>query len=398
MKRQIAVVGGGPAGWNVALSLARGGFDTVLLAGSVPADRRTTALLGDTVDHLVALGVFARLENAEPLRVMRIVDDTGRLLRAPTVEFRAAEVDRSEFGFNVQNTDLASAFRLAAENEPRLTVLDASLAAVSVVGDKAMLLLEDGVSVAADLVVGADGRRSIVRESAGIRFDAWSYPQTAIVLNFSHRVPHRGTSTEFHTATGPFTQVPLKGSRSSLVWVETPAAAGALAALPAAELSRVVEERMHSILGAVEVEESIQSFPIAGGRARQLVGSRTALVGESAHVFPPIGAQGLNLGIRDGKRLADALAAHRDDPGLAAALSRYAASARGDVLIRTLGTDLLNRSLLADFLPVQLARALTLQTMAASAPMRRFAMREGLTPTLGLRQLAARLAGRRGTR
>ena len=238
--------------------------------------------------------------------------------------------------------------------------------------------LETGGTVTAKLAAAADGRRSPAREAAGIAVKFWEAGQSALVLNFSHARPHDDTSTEFHTEDGPFTQVPLPGRRSSLVWVTRRRRAGELAALPEAELSRLVEERMQSMLGRVEVEPGRQVYPLASALPRRFADRRVALVGEAAHIFPPIGAQGLNLGIRDAEDLTKVALRHAADPGAAAALAAYDRARRPDILARSSAVDMLNRSLLSDLLPAQAARAAGLSLLRVTPPLRAFFMREGL--------------------
>ena len=132
----------------------------------------------------------------------------------------------------------------------------------------------------------------------------WSYPQTALVLNFKHTRPHGGVSTEFHTETGPFTQVPLPATasahhRSSLVWVINPQQVENLQNKSLAELSKIVETKLQSCFGAVSIEAAPQAFPLSGMTANRFAANRVALVGETGHFFPPIGAQGFNLSLRD---------------------------------------------------------------------------------------------------
>ncbi|BDA84575.1 2-octaprenyl-6-methoxyphenol hydroxylase [Aureimonas sp. SA4125] len=388
LKAEIGVVGGGLAGYATAIAFALEGFDTVLLAPAPSReDGRSTALLGPSVAFLESLGVFEGLRaKAEALTVMRIIDDTGRLMRAPSISFDSREIDLAAFGFNALNADLMQALATrAATLGERLRVIDASVDDVAVEPDGALLRLGDGSSLSVALVVGADGRHSVVRERAKIACRAWSYPQSAIVLNFAHERPHGGISTEFHRTTGPFTQVPLPGRRSSLVWVETPETADLVVDLKPERLERMIEERLHSILGAVTLDGPVQAFPLKGASAARLTAPRVALVGEAAHVFPPIGAQGLNLGLRDAAAIVEAAVAGRDDPGCTMVLSRYEAARRGDVMSRSLGVDLLNRSLLASLLPTQAARAVGLSALAAIPWLRRFAMREGVAPGAGLK-------------
>jgi 2-octaprenyl-6-methoxyphenol hydroxylase len=177
--------------------------------------------------------------------------------------------------------------------------------------------------------------------------------------------------------------VPLPGQRSSLVWVLDPLDADELASLNDAELSGKIEHASHSILGKIEVEAGRGLFPLSIATARKFADRRIALVGEAAHVIPPIGAQGLNLGLRDAATIGElAIAAQRDgrDIGGADVLAAYDKMRRADVGSRSLAIDLLNRTLLTDFLPVQGMRGLGLYMIDRIAPLRRAVMREGVSP------------------
>ena len=163
-RRQIIVVGGGLAGTATALGLAAAGFDTLLAAPQAPEDARSSAILGRSLAFLAELGVVDALgENKAPLAVMRIVDDLGRLLRAPTVEFKASEVGLSAFGINVLNADLAKALATCVAGTGNLEVRQVAAGGLTHSNDRAIVTLEDGTEVAADLVVAADGRRSAMR-------------------------------------------------------------------------------------------------------------------------------------------------------------------------------------------------------------------------------------------
>ncbi len=152
------------------------------------------------------------------------------------------------------------------------------------------------------------------------------------------------------------------------------------------------------ILGRIEVAGVVGQFPMGGLKARSLVGPRIALAGEAAHAMPPIGAQGLNLSLRDAAKLTDVLGSAKrrgEDLGSAQVLDRYAAAREGDVAIRGLGVDLLNRALLADRLPVDLLRGAGLLALGSLAPLRRLAMRQGLMPSATHRRRPGLTAGDR---
>ncbi len=385
----IAVVGAGPVGLAAALALADGGHTIALVAPkSPPADQRTSALLVGSIALLERLGVWSALaDKAAPLRTMRIVDGTHRLIRAPEVSFDAGEIGLDAFGYNLPNAVLVAALE-AALGERRIVRIEAFVESVVTDADFVTLALSSGEAVTARLAVAADGRRSKVRDGAGIPIDDWRYDQAALVCNLRHSLSHRDASTEFHTEAGPFTLVPLPGNCSSLVWVDRPAEVKRRLEIPEADLAAEIEARSASILGAVELDGKRQMFPLSGMTARRFAANRVMLAGEAAHLFPPIGAQGLNLGYRDVAALADVLGAHVADPGSDEALAAYDTARRGDVLGRTTAVDAMNRTLLSDFLPVQAMRGAGLFLLDRLPPLRRMAMRQGLAITGTDRQAA----------
>ena len=384
MTAEVAVVGGGPAGVTAAIALAAAGIATTLIGRRPAADHRTTALLAGSVTALDTLDVWERCKaQAAALRTMRIVDDTARLIRAPEVNFAASEIGLEAFGYNIENRHLMAALDARAKELPTLTRIEDEAVAVEIDGRRVTIKLKSGRDIATRLVIGADGRRSLCRAAAGIEIDGRSYPQTALTFNLRHTRPHHDISTEFHTESGPFTLIPLPGNRSSLVCVLDPATAARLGELDDAALAEELERRAHSIVGRFEVEKDRGVFPLAVATARQFGANRVALVGEAAHLIPPIGAQGLNLGLRDAATVSELVVAlHRDgrDFGGEQALARYDAQRRADIKSRAFAVDLLNRTLLSNFLPIQSARGLGLYLIERIGPLRRALMREGVQP------------------
>jgi len=382
----VIVVGGGPAGLTAAIALAETGASAALLARLAPyADNRTTALLGASTDLLERLDVWRRCrDQAAALQTMRLVDDTGRLIRAPEVRFSSDEIGLEQFGYNIDNRTLMTALEARAAELSSLTRYDDEAAAIDPQDAVVSVQTRGGQSLSARLVVGADGRQSLSRKAAGIDVMRRDLHQSALTFNIRHSRAHRNISTEFHTPRGPCVFVPLPGSRCSVVWVSATKEAQRLMALDDAELSEAAEKQSHSILGRINVEPRRNLFPLTIESPGQFASHRTALVGESAHVLPPIGAQGLNMGLPDDDDNVD-IVGHAmslgEDPGSPQVLARYQTARRSDVASRMFAIDIANRSLLSDFLPMQSLRAAGLHLIGSFGPLRRLAMREGLAPS-----------------
>jgi 2-octaprenyl-6-methoxyphenol hydroxylase len=386
-RSDILIAGSGAAGLTLGIALAEAGFE-VTIVGRLDLRRngRTVALFEASLRLYRALGLWERLAaQAAPLATIRIIDDTNSAFRPPPVEFEAGEIDLPAFGQNIENADLVAELAAAARQMPGLRLIEGFLTDYDFRPESVAATLEDGRRFEAALIVGADGRGSALRAAAGIGVREWSYRQVALTTILSHAEPHLDTSTEFHTREGPFTLVPLparagRPHRSSLVWLMNPSEAERRLALEEAALAAEIEQHAHALLGTMALEGECGSFPMSGLRALRLTAPRLALVGDAGHFFPPIGAQGLNLGLRDVAELVECLEEAAADAGAPAALDRYERRRAADIVSRTLSIDLLNRSLLFDLPPVDFVRAAGMVVVRAIGPLRRAVMREGILP------------------
>lgn len=397
-RNDIAVVGAGPTGLAAALAFAHVGANVTLI-GAPPLpesaqrlDTRTAALLQSSIDMLKAIGVWDALRpHAAPLKGIRIIDDSDSLLRAPDVEFGSHELGLDAFGYNIANSALVEVLYRQATSA-MVALQPANVDQIELAPSHAVLGgKQGGWQVSTSLVVGADGRHSICRSRAGIAVSERRYGQAAIATSFAHGKPHRGISIELHRRGGSVTTVPLTDPQaSSLIWLGETAEIDGLMALDAVGFGLALAERLGGLLGSVGDVGACARFPVVHLGAETLVGRRTALIGEAAHVLPPIGAQGLNLSLRDAATLADCVKValeQEGDPGSDEVLSAYDRARKLDVLTRTVGIDILSRSLLSGFLPLHAARGLVSYGLNALAPLRRLAMRIGMAPPTELPSL-----------
>jgi 2-octaprenyl-6-methoxyphenol hydroxylase len=343
---------------------------------------RTTALMQSSLAVLERIGVWpAVAPDTGALKKLRLIDATGSLVRAPEILFDCAELGLTAFGHNIQNTRLLAALHDAARNLPGLTIVPEAATAVRYETGHVRARLANGAEIVASLAIGADGRNSICRTAAGIQVKEHDYPQAALAFNIAHTRPHDSISTEFHRRGGPVVFVPLPGNRSSIVYVNTLEETERLASLDPSALGRELENLTQGLLGRITPDKPRGSRALSSLEAARFAQNRIALVGEAAHVLPPIGAQGLNLGIRDAAAIAERAAeavARGGDPGSPELLASYDRARRADTTPRQIAVDVLNRSLLSDLLPFDAGRSLGLWALGAIPPLRREVMRRGV--------------------
>ena len=393
MRRQstdIVIAGGGVAGLTAAATFGTAGFDVTIIDPTPPvtvgdqdgSDLRTTAFLQPAQRFLEAAGLWSRLAaHAAPLQVMRIVDIGTD---APvTRDFNAADISDLPFGWNLPN------WLLRREMVGRLTELP-NVDFRPGVGFKSMLArtsevivtLSDGSQLAARLLIGADGRNSAVRQAAGIGAKTMRYGQKALTFAVTHNAPHDNVSTEIHRSGGPFTLVPLPDHDgkpcSAVVWMDRGAEVNRLAALETEAFETAANDRSGFLYGPLKLATRHAVWPIISQIADDLVAPRTALVAEAAHVMPPIGAQGLNMSLRDLSCLLDLATARPEHLGAPDMLATYARQRHPDIKLRITGIDALNRASMAGNPLAQSLRTKGIEALYGAAPVRRTLMNLGL--------------------
>jgi len=361
----IVVAGGGLTGLAAAICVARLGFKTLHLSPSGTADPRTSALMGPSTEFLLQSGL---IDDADALGTrltkIRIIDSTSRLIRAPETLFDSAEAGLQAFAWNFPNAALLEAFSKQVPEGGSYRQRDALLQSFARTDDGFEIQIADRKSgktsqVTAHLLVGADGKQSTVRKVAGIGVRNHAFEQSALVCDLELQRPVADTSVEFHYPNGPFTLVPAGGNVANLVWIDKAEVLQDTSAGGEEALRTACEERSADLFGHIALKSKAVVFPLSTLTAETAGRDGVVLVGESAHAFPPIGAQGLNLGLRDVSDFITALkSADTSTSDWAQAVSTgYAERRESDLRQTTQMVDTLFRSLLSDMLPVQALRA-----------------------------------------
>ena len=386
----ILIAGGGVAGLTAAAAFGSAGFDVTIIDPAPPittgdadgADLRTTAFLQPAQQFLQDAGLWSKLAPfATPLQVMRIVDlgTDAHVAR----EFDAADISDNPFGWNLPNWLLRREMVARLADLPNVDFRPGiGFSAMLSRSAEAIVTLSDHSQVRAKLVIGADGRNSAVRKAAGIDAKTTRYGQKAVTFAVTHDAPHDNVSTEVHRSGGPFTLVPLPDHDgkpcSAVVWMESGAEASRLAGLDDGAFEDAINDRSGLLYGPLQLASRRMVWPIISQIADTIIGPRVALVAEAAHVMPPIGAQGLNMSLKDLSCLLELAKAQPKTLGSQAMLDNYARQRHPDIKLRVTGIDALNRASIAGHPALQALRSKGIEALYGVAPVRKTLMQMGL--------------------
>ena len=391
MQTSVLIVGSGLAGATLAAALGTVGVPTVLVDRDAPqarldprADGRTTAISFGSRRLLEAAGIWAGVaEAASPILDIRITDH-----HSPAVmHYDHADVGDEPFGHIVDNHLLRRAQLDRLEDLPSVTLLaPAALTGLERSDAAVQATLADGRVIRADLVIGADGKGSLVRRSAAIDVVTWRYRQTAIACCIGHEEPHHGLALEHFMPAGPFAVLPMTdapdgGHRCSVVWTERTDRAPAMMALDEAAFSHQLQQRVGDYLGPVHLRGGRWTYPLGVLHAKRYTDRRLALISEAAHAVHPIAGQGLNMGFRDIATLAELIIDRARlglDVGDAGMLRRYERWRMFDNVSLIGITDGLNRLFSNRSGLLRGMRGLGLTAVAQIAPAKRLFMRHAM--------------------
>jgi 2-octaprenyl-6-methoxyphenol hydroxylase len=398
-KFDVVISGASFAGLALGCGLAQALGDDFTIAlidrGAGPnaardPDCRASALSAASKRMLEVLGAWPLIApEAQPVTRIEITDTSLEAgVRPVLLTYDNVVEEGDPATYIVPNSVLYQALATAVRRAPSIKWIASAEAWDFVSGDtEARVRLKGATELSASLLVAAEGRRSRLREAAGIKVIGWSYPQIGIVTTVRHELPHGGCAVQHFLPSGPFAILPLKGNRACITWTEDAAEARRILALDDQAFLAEIEKRFGGRLGTIALDGPRQSWPLEMHLARRYVGPRFALIGDAAHGVHPLAGQGLNLAFRDVAALAEVISEAVRlglDPGDAQALQRYERWRRFDSVVSAATFDGLNRLFASDLTLLRSAREFGLGLVDRVPALKRFFVGEaaGLTGEL----------------
>lgn len=378
MTQSIVIIGTGLTGLVQALTLNQ--FQVTLIGPepSLQQDDRSTAILAPGIALLEKMNLWNSIApSATPLVTMELIDGDKHSL------FDAHEIDALQFGYNIRNMALKKALSQHVKKAKHITWHTNNATAITPKGQGWQITLDNNKTLFADLLIGADGRNSPVRQAAGIATEDHVIDQVAMVGVAKMDKPHFNTTVEWYRQGGPLTLVPMEDRQFAFVWCDNAEAhqirQKKTATTIAAELSRLTQHRF----GDLTLRGDCQLWPVRPFLARSLIAPSCALVGEAAHALPPIGAQGFNTSLQDIMALTMILEQGKaigypvNDPTL---LQRYDTMRSTEVHMRAKAINTLNRTLLSNSRLPHALRRLSLNGLQRFDVIKKQIMHIGLSP------------------
>ncbi|MFV0477996.1 MAG: UbiH/UbiF/VisC/COQ6 family ubiquinone biosynthesis hydroxylase [Parahaliea sp.] len=397
-KVDVAIVGAGMAGSALACALVGQGLSIALIEArelSLPQlptncevdsfDSRVSALNLQSSGFLGHIGVWPAIVDyrASAYSHMRVWDGEG----TGAIEFDAREVDRDYLGHIVENRAVIHALLAKVKASSDISVLAPHrLKSIQGAGSELIQLqMEDNTTVSARLLVAADGALSSVRKKLDFATREWNYGHQALVATVQTEQIHGNTARQRFLATGPLAFLPLDdggaGRLCSIVWSLKEALAEDMLALDDAAFCRELENAFESQLGRIEAASARFAFPLRQRHAVDYVQPRVALVADAAHTIHPLAGQGINLGFKDVKTLAqEIITAHERgaDIGELAVLRRYQRQRKSENLLMMGAMDGFKFLFEQNALPLRWLRNTGMSGVGRSGPLKAGIMRHAM--------------------
>lgn len=309
IENDICIVGAGSAGLTLALLLADLPLKIAVLdkdpapALVAPSLKRVSALNQASKRLLSQLGVWQDLTSAAPYSDMKVweADSFGR------IEFSALEQGCDELGWIVDNEQLRAVLYSKLQSKTNVSCLFQSrIQSISNSEQQNLLTIEGQSPILCKLLVAADGANSFVRQQLQMPIAFWDYQHQALVAQIRTAEPHQSCARQVFLPTGPLALLPLADPHLvSIVWSTSPEQAAELQAMPSEQFNKALTAASNSVLGLLQLESPLNSYPLKMRYASEWVLNKTVLVADAAHTIHPLAGQGMNLGLMDVAALAE---------------------------------------------------------------------------------------------
>lgn len=379
----VAIVGGGIVGLTLAAALRTSGMTVAIIEAQTPQQvasrQRAYAFSLTSGEIFKELGLWPDICDRITHFQRVCLSDADHAQR---VEFCPQDSGMEAVYYAAEHPVLMAALQRCIEQAPNLHYLSsATLQSVDLTAHPVSLrvqMSERLLTIAATLVVAADGAKSHLRQQAKIPTFGWKYWQSCITTVLAPEQSHAATAYERFWPSGPFAILPLPGNRCQIVWTAPHAEAQAMMALPPEQFMAELQRRYGSQMGRLTLLSQPLMFPVQLMQSRHYVRPRLALVGDAAHCCHPVGGQGLNMGIRDAAALAEVLLTsyHRgEDLGALSVLQRYERWRRRENWVILSFTDFLTRFFSNQIWPLVQLRRLGIRVIQAVPPLKRLLLK-----------------------
>ena len=349
MHTDALIVGAGPAGLSLAISLAHAGFQVTVLeqqtakALQSPApDGREIALTHPSVQTLQRLGSWDLLEPHEIGQIREAQIHDGPVGLRPMLAINAEGSGVAQLGRIVPNHALRrTAYEVVSTTPGVKLITEAQVTGVQIHPTHAAVRythMDRGVrceapELTAPFVVAADSRFSSMRRMLGVGAQMTDFGRTVMVCRMTHTEPHHDVAHECFGYERTLAILPLQpdpdtGERMCSAVITTDSVdAQQLLQLDPEDFAAHVENTFQARLGPMTLVGERHSYPLVATYAHRFSGARWALLGDAAVGMHPVTAHGFNLGLAGVERITAAVAAAKQvgqDWGDAAVLDRYA--------------------------------------------------------------------------
>ena len=371
----VIICGGGLSGIICSLALSKLGMSIRIIEKSkhdlqIIKDTRSTAYLFPSINFLVKIGIWKYLsKNINPLKILSIINSKDGYPLNQIVndtQFNAKEISKEHFGCNISNIETKQALMKLIKRDKLINFINNEIFNIENFEEHININLKNKCRIKTKLLIGADGRNSFIRDYYNIKTQVTDLKQKAVTFVIQHKKSHNNISYEIYNTGGPFTTVPLKSSdekKSAVIWVND---------------GLKINKRSCDVLGKILINSDLQISSVSARLADKFVDHRMILIGEAAHALPPIGAQGLNLTIKDIRLIFDLIKKYQNSIGSNEMIAEFNFKRLIDVKMRATSVNVLNKISYSDNLIILRAREFGLNFLQKVKPVKYLLMRYGL--------------------